>query len=126
MPLADFGNRIPQLSFEVFRPVPGIEDHVRAVCVIPGSTEFGYDTVPVTRTLGDGVYDAENAHVRRDTSDWTVSIDELQALCPKLEWVTLVVAWFGDDLRAGSLHHPAQGGRAGRRRRSAQRGRYRG
>jgi hypothetical protein len=30
-----------------------------------------------------------------------VSIDELQALCPNLEWVTLVVAWFGDDLRAG-------------------------
>ena len=44
MPLADFGNRIPQLSFEVFRPVGGIEEHVRAVCVIPGSTEFGYDT----------------------------------------------------------------------------------
>ena len=31
-----------------------------------------------------------------------VSIDELQALCPNLEWVTLVVAWFGDDLRAGA------------------------
>ena len=40
--------------------------------------------------------------MRRDASDWTVSIDELQALCPNLEWVTLVVAWFGDDLRAGS------------------------
>ena len=37
----------------------------------------------------------------RDVSDWTVSIDELQSLCPNLEWVTLVVAWFGDDLRAG-------------------------
>lgn len=101
MPLADFGNRLPQLSFEVFRPVPGIEDHVRAVCVIPGSTEFGYDTALVTRSGGEGVTLAENAHVRRDASDWTVSIDELQALCPNLEWVTLVVAWFGDDLRAG-------------------------
>ena len=100
MPLADFGNRLPQLSFEVFRPLPGIEEHVRAVCVIPGSTEFGYDTLVVTRELGDGVYGAENAHAQRDVSDWTVSIDELQALCPKLEWVTLVVAWFGDDLRA--------------------------
>ena len=45
------------------------------------------------------------------TSDWTVSIDELQALCPNLEWVTLVVAWFGDDLRAGALHDPAEGRR---------------
>ncbi len=102
MPLADFGNRIPQLCFEVFRPVPGIEDFVRAVCVIPGSTEFGYDTEPVTRNVGEGAYEAENAHVLRDVSDWTASIDELQALCPNLEWVTLVVAWFGDDLRAGS------------------------
>jgi hypothetical protein len=109
MPLADFGNRIPQLSFEVFKPLPGIEDYVRAVCVIPGSTEFGYDTVAVTRAAGDGAYAAENAHAQRDLSDWTVSIDELQALCPNLEWVTLVVAWFGDDLRAGGVHDPPEG-----------------
>ena len=101
MALAEFGNRIPQLSFEVFRPVAGIEDHVRAVCVIPGSTEFGYDTAVVTRAIDAGVTGAENAHTARDVSDWTASIDELQALCPSLEWVTLVVAWFGDDLRAG-------------------------
>ena len=115
MPLGDFGNRIPQLAFEVFRPIAGIEEHVRAVCVIPGSTEFGYDTSWSTRFGGEGVTLAENAHVRRDASDWTVSIDELQALCPNLEWVTLVVAWFGDDLRAGVVHHPAEGGRARRR-----------
>jgi hypothetical protein len=102
MPLADFGNRIPQLSFEVLRPVAGIEDHVRAVCVIPASTEFGYDTAVVTRSGGEGVTLAENAHAFRDKSDWTASIDELQATCPSLEWVTLVVAWFGDDLRANS------------------------
>ena len=100
MPLAEFGNRIPQLSFEVFRPVPGIEDHVRAICVIPGSTEFGYDPVVVTKGGGEGTTLAENAHAVRDRSDWTISIDELQATCPNLEWVTLVVAWFGDDLRA--------------------------
>ncbi|HEX9906593.1 MAG TPA: glycoside hydrolase/phage tail family protein, partial [Propylenella sp.] len=102
MPLADFGNRIPQLSFEVFRPVAGIEEHVKAVCIIPGSTEFGYDPLPVARLGGPGETLAENVHVLRDVADWTVSIDELQALCPNLEWVTLVVAWFGDDLRAGS------------------------
>jgi hypothetical protein len=101
-PLADFGNRIPQLSFEVFRPVAGIEEHVRAVNVIPGSTEFGYDTAVVSRSGGLGVTLAENAHVTRDQSDWTASIDELMALCPNLEWVTLVVVWFGDDLRAGT------------------------
>jgi hypothetical protein len=102
MPLADFGNRIPQLAFEVVKPVPGIEAHVRAVNVIPASTELGYDTVVVSRSGGPGVTLAENAHVRRDQTDWSVSIDELTALCPNLESVTLVVAWFGDDLRAAS------------------------
>lgn len=101
MPLADFGNRIPQLTFEVFRAVPGLEDHVRAVCLIPGTTEFGYDPEPVRRKGGRGLWVSENAHAARGISDWSVSLDELQALCPNLEWVTLVVAWFGDDLRCG-------------------------
>ncbi len=101
MPIADFGNRLPQLSFELFRPVAGIEEHVRAICVIPGSTEFGYDPLAIARVGAPGVTLSENVHAVRDTSDWTVSIDELQSLCPNLEWVTLVVAWFGDDLRAG-------------------------
>ena len=100
MPLAPFGNRIPQLSFEVQRRLPGIEDHVRAVCVIPGSTEFGYEPLPVTRVLGEGRYAAENTNAERNRSDWSVSLDELQALCPALEWVSLIVAWFGNDLRA--------------------------
>ncbi|MYZ50337.1 baseplate multidomain protein megatron, partial [Propylenella binzhouense] len=102
LPLAAFGNRIPQLSFEVLRRLPGIEDHVRSVCVIPGSTEFGYDPEPVTRVLGDGLYAPENTNADRLAADWTVSLDELQALCPRLEWVSLVVAWFGSDLRAGA------------------------
>ena len=29
------------------------------------------------------------------------SLDALQALCPNLQRVSLVVSWFGDDLRAG-------------------------
>ncbi len=34
-------------------------------------------------------------------TDWLASLDALQALCPNLEHVALVVSWFGDDLRAG-------------------------
>src|SRR5690606_29687578 len=44
----------------------------------------------------------ENAHASADVSDWTLSIDELMDLCPNLEHVSLVVSWFGDDLRCGS------------------------
>jgi hypothetical protein len=50
--LADFGNRIPQLSFEVSRPVDRFGERVRGVVMIPGSGEFVYATEPVSQTLG--------------------------------------------------------------------------
>ena len=54
----EFGGRIPQLSFEVFRaPVSHdgaarLEDLVRAVTLIPGSGEFAYSTTRVAADLG--------------------------------------------------------------------------
>ena len=33
-----------------------------------------------------------------------VALDRLQAMAPKVESVSLVVAWFGDDLRAGDCN----------------------
>ena len=102
MPIAEFGNRIPQLSFEVIRPVDRLESMVRAVTLIPGATEFGYHPGEVRRALGPGRSASDNRHLATAGSDLEASLDELQALCPRLERVALVVAWFGDDLRAGS------------------------
>jgi len=99
--LENFGNRIPQLSFEVLRPVGKLERMVRAVTLIPGTTEFGYETASVTRTLGLGQSAPENRHVFDASSDVIAALDQLQAACPNLERVAIVVAWFGDDLRAG-------------------------
>ena len=101
LPLAAFGNRIPTISVELCRVVGALEPAITAVTVIPGASEFGYDPAPRLRIVGRGVTEAENAHLSRDASDWTLSIDELTALCPNLEHVSLVVAWFGDDLRCG-------------------------
>lgn len=101
LPLERFGNRIPQLSFEIFKPIAGVEDHVRAICVIPGSTEFGYDTDLVLRQMNPGQTIPENRHTNDANTDWTASIDALQASCPNLESVALVVSWFGSDLRCG-------------------------
>ena len=103
LPLENFGNRLPQLSFEAFRGAGGAEGKVKAANIIPGSTEFGYDTKVVTRVLAEGETGSENAHAAAETSDWTVSIDELTATCRNLEAAALVVAWFGDDLRCGNL-----------------------
>jgi hypothetical protein len=102
LPLADFGNRLPQLSFEVIKPVVGgAAESVAGLVIIPGATEFGYDTTPVSRTLGPGQSASENAHLSAGRSDWSLSLDEAQATCPNLRHVSLTVAWFGDDLRCG-------------------------
>ncbi|WP_460449449.1 baseplate multidomain protein megatron [Alsobacter sp. SYSU BS001988] len=101
LPLAPFGERVPQLSFEVVRPVAGLGARIRAVDLIPGAGEFVYATDLVTREADFGVTTPENRHVLTHASDWAASLDALQALCPRLESVGLVAAWFGDDLRAG-------------------------
>jgi GTA TIM-barrel-like domain/Putative phage tail protein len=101
LPLERFGNRIPQFQVEVIRPVGELEKNVRAVCLIPGSTEHGYAPTALTGSAQKGATREINRHVLHAGSDWEASIDELQAICPALEHVSLIVAWFGDDLRAG-------------------------
>ncbi|MCJ9754824.1 glycoside hydrolase/phage tail family protein, partial [Neorhizobium sp. BETTINA12A] len=101
LPLDSFGNRIPLLQFEVLRPVGRLEHQIRAVTVTPGATEHGYATVPVTEKTGEGSGRILNRHTLAAGTDWQASLDELQALCPNLERVALVVSWFGTDLRAG-------------------------
>jgi len=102
LPLGRFGNRIPQLSAELCRVVGDLEPAIRAMTIIPGASEFGYDPEPRVRVLGPGAGTSENAHFIPGTSNWNWSLDELQALCPNLEHVALVVSWFGDDLRCGN------------------------
>lgn len=101
LPLANFGNRIPQLSFEIIRPIGKLEQMVRAVTLIPGTTEFGYEPSSIVGILGPGQSAPENRHVSSAASDVQAALDDLQGLCPNLERVALVVAWFGSDLCAG-------------------------
>lgn len=101
LPIEDFGNGLPQLTFEVIRPVGRLESMIRAVTLIPAATEFGYATTKVTRQLRTGVTAPENRHAAVAASDLEASLDELVAVCPALESVAVVVTWFGDDLRAG-------------------------
>ena len=108
MPLDEFGNRPPQVSAEVVRetdPMP-----IRGVCLIPGSTEFGYDTVEQTaevETVGavsvasgpPAIWESVNVHQREGRADVLVSLDQLEASLPSVETVLVVVGWFFDDLR---------------------------
>lgn len=95
--LETFGNRIPQLSFEVVRSISALDREIRAITIIPGSTEFGYS--PIARNGDNGA--AVNRNNLVADTDWQASLDELTAVCPNLETVALVVTWFGTDLRAG-------------------------
>jgi hypothetical protein len=105
LPLADFGNRLPQLSFEVIRPSPdpeAMENRIGAVTLIPSSGEFVYATEAVNRTTVDGRTVPENVNNAQTEVDFTASMDRLDAALPACEAVSLVVSWFGTDLRAGS------------------------
>ena len=92
---------IPQLSFEIQRAVDDFERLPRAVCLIPGAGEFVYATDAVSRKADAASNAAENVHTLQGGSDWDVAIDQLQTSLPSCGRVSLVVGWFGTDLRAG-------------------------
>jgi hypothetical protein len=112
LPLETYGNRIPQLTFEVFRPVADedtAEGAVRAVTMIPASGEFAYSTSVMKKTgASTGLFGASsgstvtiNANAVAGVADFVESLDRMEALAPAVESVSLVVSWFGSDLRAG-------------------------
>ena len=105
LPLGPFGDRVPQLSFEVFRrprgAAPRLEDLLEGVCLIPGAGEFALATEAVLRREGLTRTTAENMHNGEGRADLLASLDQLQAQLPNLKRVSLVVGWFGSDLRAG-------------------------
>lgn len=102
LPLAPFGNRVPQLSFEVFRQTSSVARAVKAVCIIPGAGEFVYDTKPVRIETGLAKTRTENQHASASRSDWSVSMDQLQAACRGVKSAGLATAWFGTSLDAGN------------------------
>jgi len=106
-PLSSFGNRIPQLSFEVFRTPPdhsqtSLRHRLRGVTLIPSSGEFAYATTPILADLGPGTTKVENINNSFGGPDIIVALDDLERTLPACDTVSLVVSWFGDDLRMGT------------------------
>ncbi len=101
MPIAGFGNRLPQLNFEVFRAVDDFEKLVRAVNLIPSAGEFVYDDDSVIRIEGGQTTVSENLHTAQGGTDWKVALGQLDDQLPNVGQVSLVVSWFGTDLRIG-------------------------
>ena len=107
LPLDEFGNRLPQLSFEIVRvpPVdaePGLRDSVTGVNIIPASGEFVYATEIVREQFAPGRERAINANSGQARADFLVSLDQMREGLPRVEQVALTVGWFGSNLDAGS------------------------
>ena len=105
--LTPFGNRIPQLSFEVLRKAGagfdvGVKDHttlVRGVALVPGTGEYALATEPVKFADGKGKSRLANVNNDRQVTDMEMSAEQLEADLPNCDSISLVTTWFGDDLR---------------------------
>ena len=102
LPLEPYGNRIPQISVEIIKPVGQLEKRIKAISLLPGASEYGYDPVPVVEKIDPLTSRALNSNTTISRTDWDTSMDELQTICPNLNSVALISSWFGNDLRAGN------------------------
>ncbi|WP_322892642.1 MULTISPECIES: baseplate multidomain protein megatron [unclassified Yoonia] len=102
--LGAYGNRIPQLTFEVVRAGldGGLEASLQGVALIPGTGEYALATTPVYLSPRYGERVAVNMNAPVGQSDYSVAMEALQGDLPRCTSVVLVVSWFGDDLRCGS------------------------
>lgn len=108
--LEPFGNRVPNFSFEVVRQeqpeAVGYDDdlaqQVRGVALIPGTGEYALATTPVYYKDGPGSQRVANVNSPSGKSDLATSVETLQEELPGCDAVSLVVSWFGNDLRCGS------------------------
>ncbi|GGH26003.1 Putative phage tail protein [Cribrihabitans marinus] len=110
LPLGPFGNRVPQFSFEVMRGEQSddpefparLSEIVKGVALIPGTGEYALASEQVNYTSGPGSFWAANMHSRSGQSDLVTSATALDEELPGCGAVSLVVSWFGGDLRCGS------------------------
>ena len=103
--LERWGNRVPQLSFEVTRGVKGaasLAENVEAVALIPGTGEYALATEDVAIDLGLGETRILNRNTQMGGTDFQVTLATLGRELPKAKSVSVVVSWFGDDLRVNA------------------------
>jgi hypothetical protein len=107
--LGRFGNRVPQFSFEVIRAAAGgealdggtLQTAVRAVALMPGTGEYALATTPVHYSAEEGAATSANVNAPSGLSDLGTALGQLGRELPACAAVSLIVSWFGDDLRCG-------------------------
>ncbi|WP_341809992.1 glycoside hydrolase TIM-barrel-like domain-containing protein [Wolbachia endosymbiont (group A) of Apotomis capreana] len=111
-PLADYNNRVPIFTFEVRTALKpsgfSIAENIRNINIIPGSGEFVYDTkiqkkiaqekISSNQYIPYGLAQRVNHNNHTKKSDAMLSLDQLKGDLPNVEWVSVVVNWFVNDL----------------------------
>jgi GTA TIM-barrel-like domain/Putative phage tail protein len=107
--LSRFGNRLPQFNFEVMRRANSdttnlldLPASIRAVALIPGTGEYALATTRVHYAEKPGVSRSANVNSASGKTDFSTSLEQLDEELPDCDAVSLVVSWFGNDLRCGS------------------------
>jgi hypothetical protein len=108
--LSQFGTRVPQFSFELCRPAQAGGDGadldpvhaLRGVAILPGTGEYTLATTPVAMDFGFGSKGMVNVNTPGARSDFAVVLEALREELPQVRAASLVVSWFGDDLRCGA------------------------
>lgn len=106
-PLDGFGVRLPQINAEVIRIPPSHGDQqkmeylVKSVNLLPGSGEFAYATDIVEETPEPGVTRPINMNNLSGQADILLALDQLEDQLPNCRHVSIIVSWFGTDLRCG-------------------------
>ncbi|WP_265015494.1 glycoside hydrolase/phage tail family protein [Wolbachia endosymbiont (group A) of Anoplius nigerrimus] len=111
-PLADYNNRVPIFTFEVQTALKpsgfSIAENIENINIIPGSGEFVYDTkiqkkiaqekISSNQYIPYGLAQRVNHNNHTKKSDAVLSLDQLKEDLPNVEWVSVVVNWFVNDL----------------------------
>ena len=108
--LTPYGNRVPQLTFEVSRPTPEVQDQdaksparaVKGVALLPGSGEYALATTPANMRFFLGFTRPANINSASGSTDFLTSLSQLRGQLPEAKATSLVVSWFGNDLRCGA------------------------
>jgi len=117
-PIAAYGNRIPNFTFEVKKTIntastdeTPVEELITAMVLIPGAGEFVYDDTVQSKIPGEliggswaqiGSSKRINQNNAAGKADGLVALDQLALTCPNVSWVSVVVCWFGDSIDAAT------------------------